>query len=115
MIEKEDFNRAFGRRVKEARRNINMRAEAAAEAAGISPQFLSDVERGKKGMGNYNVARLALALGVTTDYLIFGREDADKDWELMAEHMASLTPATRDMSVHILNTILGILKANIPE
>lgn len=114
MMEKADFNQAFGQRVKDARRDRNMRAEATAEAAGISPQFLSDVERGKKSMGSYNVARLATALGVTTDYLIFGREDANKSRELLAEHLATLTPATRDMALHALSTMMGIMKAYVP-
>ena len=72
--------------------------EDVAEQAGITPQFLSSVERGKKGMTGMNIANLARALNVTADYLLYGRTDADAAWVGIAEHLASLTPAMRDMA-----------------
>lgn len=115
MLNKEAFNRDFGQRVKAARRGASLRAEDVAEAAGISPQFLSDVERGKKGMGGYNVARLAIALHVSTDYLLYGRKNADAAWELAAERLSALTPAIREMATEVLGTTLDMLQENIPN
>ena len=111
--EKERFNQAFGMRCRLARGN--RRAEDVAEQAGITPQFLSSVERGKKGMTGMNIANLARALNVTTDYLLYGRTDADAAWVGIAEHLASLTPAMRDMAGEMLETMLAMLEAGRPE
>lgn len=113
--EKEQFNLEFGQRVKLARKAAKLRAEQTAELAGISPQFLSDVERGKKGVSNYNLLRLARALRVSADYLLLGRVGADEDWELTAERISSLPPAIRDMSIEVLNTALSMIQDNLPR
>lgn len=115
MLEKEAFNREFGKRVKAARKAVKLKAELAAEEAGISPQFLSDVERGKKGVSNYNLARLARALHVSADYLLFDRIGADEEWELVAERIAALPPAVREMAVEVLNTTLSMIQENLPH
>lgn len=116
MLEnKEAFNKAFGKRLRETRKRAGKRAEAVAEAAGISPQFLSDVERGKKGVSNYNLANLALALHVTTDYLLFGRKGADAAWEQVAERLTGATPATLEMAGDILLLALDLVQENVPE
>ena len=111
--EKERFNQEFGRRCRLARGNRRM--EDVAEQAGITPQFLSSVERGKKGMTGMNIANLARALNVTSNYLLYGRTDADAAWVGIAEHLASLTPAMRDMAAEMLDVMLTMLEAGRPE
>lgn len=115
MLEKDEFNREFGKRVKLARKAAKLKAEQTAEAVGISTQFLSDVERGKKGVSNYNVCRLAKALHVSTDYLLFDRIGADEEWELVAERIAALPPAIRAMAVEILNVTITMIQENVPK
>ena len=111
--DKECFNQAFGRRCRLARGD--RRAEDVAEQAGIPPQFLSSVERGKKAMTGMNIANLARALHVTTDYLLYGRTDADGTWAAVAEHLTALTPATRDLAGELLKTMLDMLEAARPD
>lgn len=115
MFEKNEFNREFGKRVKLARKTAKLKAEETAEAAGISTQFLSDVERGKKGMSNYNVSQLARALHVSADYLLFGRDGIGEERELAAERVAALPPAIRDMAVEVLNATLSMIQENVPK
>lgn len=113
IIDKRQFNIDFGRRVRLAR--DARRAEEVAEQAGITPQFLSSVERGKKSMTAINVANLARALNVTSDYLLYGREDADTTWTLTAEYLASLTPAMRDLAGELLKTMIVMLEDRRPQ
>ncbi|SBW12633.1 DNA-binding helix-turn-helix protein [uncultured Eubacteriales bacterium] len=115
MLEKDEFNREFGRRVKLARKAAKLKGEKAAEDAGITPQFLSDVECGKKGVSNYNVARLALALHVSADYLLFGRSDGNEERDMVAERLAALPPAIREMAEEVLGYTLDIIQGNIPR
>lgn len=115
MEEREAFRIEFGKRVRMARKGAKMKAEELAELAGISPQFLSEVERGKKGVSDFNVGALSRALNVTADYLVLGRQDADATWQMTAEHLASMTPAIRDMSALVLETALRMVKDNVPD
>lgn len=118
MTEKEEkakFNKEFGQRVKLARKAAMLKAEQAAEYAGISPQFLSDIERGKKGVSNFNLLHLSQALHVSADYLLYGRVGVDETWELVAERVSALTPAIRDMGIEVLNATLSMIQDNIPK
>lgn len=112
---REAFNLAFGQRVRDARRARGFKAEMTAEMAGITAQFLSDVERGKKGLSSYNLAPLARALGVSSDYLLYGRRDADERITLVSEYLISLPPAQRDMAIELLEQALNIIKSGIPK
>lgn len=69
-----DFNAEVGARVKELRCGQGLTREKLAEAAEISTQFLSDIEFGRKGMGILTLKKLCVALRVSADYIIFGRE-----------------------------------------
>lgn len=113
--QKEAFNRSFGERVRLARRSAGLKAEECAEWAGITPQFLSEVERGKKGMSSYNLCKLARCLRVTSDYLLYGRSDTSESWELAAEHMASMPPALRSMAADVLEFTVSMVQRNVPR
>jgi transcriptional regulator with XRE-family HTH domain len=115
MLEKDEFNRDFGGRVKLARKTADKTAERIAEDAGLTPQFLSDVERGRKGVSNYNLARLSQALGVSADYLLFGRTGMDETRDMMAERLAALPPAVREMAEEVIRHALDIIQGNIPH
>ena len=113
--EKEDFCIAMGKRVKEARRAAGLKGEEAAEQAGITAQFLSEVERGRKGITSYYLAPLARTLRVTSDFLLFGRRDMDGRVQMTAEHLASIPPAQREMAIDTLEFALDMIRYNIPE
>ncbi len=114
MLQKDAFNHEFGKRVKAARKAAQLKAELAAEAAGISPQFLSDVERGKKGVSNYNLAGLAQALSVSADYLLFGCVGTGGEWARDIESIAMLSPGVRKMAVEVLGAALSIVQETPP-
>ncbi len=65
-------NAAIGKRIKESRLMKNYTREQLAEYAEISPHFLWEVETGRKSMKAQNLGKIAAALNVTTDYLVYG-------------------------------------------
>lgn len=115
MTEKEEHQIKFGRRIKEVRKKAGSRAEDVAELAGISSQFLSDVERGKKDMTGYNIANLAKALGVESDYLLLGRRDTKAELEEIAGQLADIDAVTRDMALNMLTVMLKMINDSKPE
>lgn len=77
-----DFNRkrapeplwreALGRRLREAREERGERLVDIAERAGISTQYLSEIERGRKEPSSEMIAAVAGALGVDLADLLIG-------------------------------------------
>ena len=71
----QEINKEVGQRVREVRKAQRLSREKLAERAEISAQFLADIEGGKKGMTVATLSRLCVALGVSCDFLVFGKEE----------------------------------------
>ncbi len=65
-------NAAIGNRIRKFRMANGFTLEQLAEYAEISTNFLWEIETGRKSMKAQNLGKLAAALNVPTDYLIFG-------------------------------------------
>ena len=62
----------IGKRLRRQREKINMSREAFAEKANISPQFLAEIENGKKGMSVDTLYKICKNFSLSADYLLFG-------------------------------------------
>lgn len=72
-----DFDPALiGTRVQEQRKKLGYSREKLAEVADISNSFLADIEHGIKNFSVPLLFRLCKALGVSADYLLFGKTEA---------------------------------------
>lgn len=67
---------AFGQRVREIRTEVDMTQEALAEAAGLHPTFISNIERGYRVPTLPTMLRVARGLGVAAGRLVEGLEEA---------------------------------------
>ena len=114
-IPEERFRAAFGRRVRELRNYYRYTTEQLAALVGVSTQFLSDVERGKKSMTAPNVARLAAALHVSADFLLWGNDSLDRARMIAEEQLATLKPAERDMLIEQLGLMIRLLEETKPR
>ena len=65
----------LGKRIKAIRQTRNMTAKELASHAGISPSYLSEVERGVSAIAGVKLLRIARYLGVSLSYLLEGRGD----------------------------------------
>lgn len=70
----DDLRKNFGIRLRTLRRQAGLTQEQLAEAAGISVDFLSMVERGVNAPSFDNLEKISKALGVKVQVL-FGFED----------------------------------------
>lgn len=66
-------NGAIGGRIRKTREERGYTLEQLAEYSEISATFLWEIEVGRKSMKVQNLAKLAAALGVPTDYLVYGK------------------------------------------
>lgn len=63
----------IGKRLRRQRERLNMTREEFAEKANISPQFLAEIENGKKGMSVKTLYKICNTFSISADYLLFGR------------------------------------------
>ena len=63
----------------------------------------------------YSVAEAAQALGVSTDYLLFGHAPATETAALAADYMASLNPIERDILTQNIINLRRLLDAIAPQ
>lgn len=106
---------AVGQRVRQARLARRLTLEKLAEAADTSIQFLSQVEKGEQSMTMVKFGRLARALGVSSDYLLYGSERRLGAAQMAAEYLAELNPVDRSMVTKLVLELQGLLDVTAPE
>ena len=72
MREKKEINIQIGERVKVARERAKLTQEQMAERIEVSTQYVSDLERGVVGISISTLKRLCVALGISSDMILFG-------------------------------------------
>ncbi|MBQ9442325.1 MAG: helix-turn-helix transcriptional regulator [Selenomonadaceae bacterium] len=70
------LNVEIGKRIRVIRELQKKTREQIAEIANISPQFLFEIETGRKSMKAQTIINLSKALEVTTDYILTGNNNA---------------------------------------
>ena len=64
----------FGERVRKRRHNLEITQQELAKALGLTAQHISAIEQNKRAPSLNMLANLAEQLGVSTDYLVSGKE-----------------------------------------
>ena len=72
MREKKEINIQIGEQVRIAREQAKLTQEQFAERIDVSPQYISDLERGVVGISIPTLKRACVALGVSSDQILFG-------------------------------------------
>lgn len=78
MRAKKEINIQIGEQIKVAREQARMTQEQMAERIEVSPQYVSDLERGVVGTSLATLKRVCTALGVSSDRILFGRSGEDR-------------------------------------
>ena len=72
MREKKEINIQIGEQIRLAREQAKLTQEQFAERIEVSPQYISDVERGGVGISIPTLTRACVVLGVASDQILFG-------------------------------------------
>ena len=65
----------IGQRIRTQREFLGFTRDGLAEKLGVSVNFCSDIELGKKGMSIETLVKMAQALHVSTDYIVLGKSE----------------------------------------
>ena len=72
MRVKKELNIQIGERIKQAREQAKLTQEQLAERIDVSPQYVSDLERGVVGVSVATLKRICTSLGIASDQILFG-------------------------------------------
>ena len=93
---------SIGSHIRTARRRADLTQEQLSESIGVTPQYLSDLERGLVGTSIPTLIKICTKLNVSADFILFGRtgENEDADTTLvervqrLPKHEASIVENT---------------------
>ena len=89
MRVKKEINIQIGEQIKQAREQAKFTQEQLAERIDVSPQYISDLERGVVGVSVATLKRICTVLGVASDQILFGK-DSESRAAAIAERCRSL-------------------------
>ena len=90
MREKKEINVQIGEQIRAAREQAKLTQEQFAERIEVSPQYISDLERGIVGISVSTLKRLCLTLGISSDQILLGKHP-NNDIDAIAEKCKRLS------------------------
>lgn len=78
MRVKKEINIQIGEQIKLAREQAKLTQEQFAERIDVSPQYVSDLERGVVGVSIATLKRICTVLGVSSDQILFGKQTENR-------------------------------------
>ena len=75
---KKELNSQIGEQIKAAREQSKLTQEQFAERIDVSPQYVSDLERGVVGASIATLKSICTVLGVSSDQILFGSETENR-------------------------------------
>ena len=112
MKEKKEINIQIGEQVKRARDQANLTQEQLAEYIEVSPQYVSDLERGVVGISISTLKKLCEALQITSDQILFGERSVN-DVSAIFEKCKLLPKEQFDILSDIINKFVEAIHAKI--
>lgn len=100
---------AIGGRIRKQREYLGLTREQLAEKLDITPKFCSDIELGVKGMSVPTLCRIATTLSLSTDYILFGKQEKKEKLSVFK----ALSPMVESVAPSQLPYLESVLKAVI--
>lgn len=110
MREKKEINIQIGEQIKLARENAKLTQEQFAERIEVSPQYVSDLERGVVGLSVATLKRACIALGISADQILFGNAHMDYA-AAFSEKCKSLTGMQYGLLLEIVERFVAAIQS----
>ncbi len=94
----------MGERIYRRRKSLKLTQEELAEKLGVSTQMISNLELGKKAVRPENLAKLSVALNISSDYVLFG-----KDKNIPAEDLYEKILALNAEELKIITSVVNYM------
>ena len=104
------LNKQLGMRVRVQREYLGITREGMCNYVNISPQFLSEIERGVKGVSAETLYKLCDGLSVSADYILMGKEER-ADVSAIAKTLSALDAKYIPLAEELLKTFVKTVTA----
>jgi len=104
MSTPDEFARAVGHRIREYRKERGLTQEQLADKVGASRSLISCYENGKFSPNGFSLVRLADALGVRTDQLLYAK--AGDTFKQLDHWLLRIPPDLREGLRHLIHSYL---------
>lgn len=111
MREKKEINVQIGKQIKQAREEGRLTQEQLAEAVDVSPQYVSDLERGVVGVSLGTLRNICITLGVSNDRILFSKA-TEFDFSLLEAKCRTLS---REQLLLLSDMVSGFVDAILLE
>jgi len=91
----------IGERIETLRRKHDLSQVQFGKTIGVTGQYLSQVEKGSRGMSVESIVNICNSMGVTSDYLLFGASDP-------TEAISALNGLSRDQIELVLDIVKNV-------
>lgn len=109
MREKKEINLQIGEQVRYAREQAHLTQEQLAERIDVSPQYVSDLERGVVGISLSTLKHLCMELHVSSDQILFAKR-AENDVSELAKKCSYLGREHFEILSVIVNKYLEAIR-----
>jgi len=96
---------SLGQRIKEKRQTLKITQQELAQSVGMTPQHISAIEQDKWAPSVTLLPKLAEELGVTTDYLLSGKESLVTDTVPAIKADKSLTVKAKKLLIGLVEEL----------
>ena len=100
-----ELNAQIGCRVRRLRSEQKLSREGLSEKCELSTQFLADIESGRKSMTTTSLWKVARALSVSYDYLLFGSCE-EKNLTVLMEKVSMLSKEDLPLAERLIDAVL---------
>lgn len=107
MLDSERHLEEIGKRITEQRKKLGLTQAELAELSGLTAQFISYAESGRRAMRSENLMKIAAVLGVSADYILTG-DIIDKDKVRISEKLGRLTASELRIVENIIDECIAL-------
>lgn len=104
-MDSNNFLEKMGVRTSKRRKELHLTQEQLAEKMGVSLQTVSCIELGKKAVRPENLANMCFYLGVTTDYILYGKR-SEKQMDDTVAKLSELSPEAYDTVQNLIDLLV---------
>lgn len=109
---KKNLDIQIGARIRLKRELQKLSREKLSECIEVSPQFLAQIELGRRGMSSMTLYKICTALSTSADFIVLGREECN-DITPLYQMLSALDPKHLPYAEDLLRVfILATTKSN---
>ena len=100
-----------GKRLRNIRNQLHLTREQFAERAGISPQFLAEIENGQKGLSADTLYKICTRFHVSADYILLGQSSVDSLSDPIQETFRNFS----ELQLEIAEEMIKVIDKTVPN